>query len=285
MLVTIIMPSFQQGRFIEQSIRSVLDQQNCEVEILLYDSCSTDGTGEVLNKLFEKLEFVVERDLGQGHAINKGLSRCSGDIIGFLNSDDLLLPDALNRVVQYFEKKEGLDLLYGKGSYINEEGHVLGDYKTESWDWDWFRGECFICQPAAFWSRRILEKIGLFDQKLHCSMDYDYWIRIHQAGGKIERVDNYLACSRDYSTTKTRSMRGVVFRENFRISLRRIGRIHPYWIEHYIDYLRNEERVWWRFLLPSEKVSRQRLSKIIAFLSPVWAKDIEIREFGTKQEI
>jgi len=277
-LISIVVPSFQQGPFIEKCLESIVSQDCGPIEIIVFDSESDDETRSVLKSFESVAEVSVERDLGQAHAINKGLKRCKGDIIGFLNSDDVLVPGSLGKVIDYWRAHPSTDLLYGKARYIDVDGNVTQDYRTQDWDWEKFQGECFICQPATFWSRRIMEKIGFLNQKLHCSLDYDYWLRIVQAGGKIAYTDEYLACSRDYPQTKTRNLRGIVFRENIRISLRRLGYVHESWISQYLDYFKYEKRGVWSNAIPAPGEIRDWLTIALRRLSSTWARDVFYKE-------
>ncbi len=272
--ISIVVPSYQQGTFIDACLDSILSQSYSNVEIIAFDSESTDDTLEVLERYRDRVEVIVEKDLGQAHAINKGLRRCKGDVIGFLNSDDLLLPGSLEKVADYWGKVPSTDLLYGKAKYIDILGDTIGDYRTAEWDLEKFYGECFICQPAAFWSRRIMNEIGLLDQCLNCSLDYDYWLRIAQAGGSVCSTDDYLACSRDYSATKTRSLRGQIFIENFQISLRRLGYIHRSWISQYLNYLKYERKGFASIFVPSYGEAQTRFASILEFFSSFLAKDV-----------
>lgn len=277
-LISIIVPSFQQGPFIRECIESILSQKGVPVEVIVFDSESSDETARVLDDFKHQVKIVVERDLGQAHAINKGLKICSGDIVGFLNSDDTLLPGCLEKVVNYWEANPAADLLYGKAKYINRNGEVTGEYRTKQWDFENFQGECFICQPAAFWSRRIMGKIGFLDQRLRCSLDYDYWLRIALAGGAVVHLDEYLACSRDYPETKTRNLRNRVFRENIRLSLNRLGYVHGYWIFQYMDYIKYERRFRWSYLIPSSGSWRNLIVRLVEKISRVWARDVDIKD-------
>ena len=123
-----------------------------------------------------------------------------------------------------------------------------------------------------------MEKIGWLDQKLYCSMDYDYWLRIVQTGGVIKHIDEYLACSRDYPQTKTRSLRGRVFVENFKISLKRIGFVHSFWISQYLDYFKYESRPIWAKLIPPAGTARDRITGLLQNISYVWARDVYFKE-------
>lgn len=277
-MVSIIVPSYQQGRYIGDCIESILAQEGVQVEVIVFDSISTDETVDVLRGFRNRVKTVIEKDLGQGHAVNKGLKGCRGSIVGFLNSDDILLPGALRAVVDYWKKNPSVDLLYGNAHYIDEKGDPMGDYRTKDWNWEAFQGECFICQPATFWSRRIMEKIGFLDQSLNCSIDYDYWFRIAQAGGVVGQIDEYLACSRDYPETKTRSLRGRVFIENFQISLKRLGYIHASWISQYLDYFKYERRMFFGPAIPARGIVREFLVRIAQSVSVVFAKDVYFTE-------
>lgn len=277
-LISIVVPSFQQGPFVEKCLESIVTQNCGPIEIIVFDSESDDETTSVLKSFENIAEVSVERDLGQAHAINKGLKRCKGDIIGFLNSDDLLLPDSLGKVFDYWCMHPSTDLLYGKARYIDFDGNVKQDYRTQKWDWEKFQGECFFCQPATFWSRRIMEKVGFMNQKLHCSLDYDYWLRIVQAGGNIAYTDQYLACSRDYPQTKTRNLRGIVFQENIMISLRRLGFVHESWISQYMDYFKYEKRGFWSNAIPASGKLRDRITLLLRRLSSTWARDVFFTE-------
>lgn len=280
--ISIVVPSYQQGRFVRECIDSILAQTGVRVEILVFDSESTDDASEILREYRSRLECWIEKDLGQAHAINKGLKRCRGKIIGYLNSDDVLESGALKYVLERWKEDPRLDLLYGKARYVDESGARIGDYRAKSWDWAEFKGECFICQPAAFWSRRAMERIGLFDQRLVCSIDYDYWLRIAQAGGRIRFIDEYLACSRDYSATKTRSLRKTVFLENFKISLNRLGVIHPFWICQYLDYFKYEKRPKWSAIIPPRGRARDIITKLLSVASKAMARDVTFREVRPK---
>jgi len=276
--ISIVVPSCQQGPYIKHCIDSILSQEGVQLEVIVFDSVSTDETVDALIGFGNRVKIVIEKDLGQGHAVNKGLKECRGSIVGFLNSDDILLPGALRAVVDYWKKNPSVDLLYGNAHYIDEKGDPMGDYRTKDWDWEAFQGECFICQPATFWSRRVMEKIGFLDQSLHCSIDYDYWFRIVQAGGVVGQVDEYLACSRDYPETKTRSLRGRVFMENFQISLRRLGYIHASWISQYLDFFKYERRMFFGAVIPARGTVRDFLLRFAQSVSAVFAKDVYFTE-------
>ena len=123
-----------------------------------------------------------------------------------------------------------------------------------------------------------MKKIGWLDQNLYCSMDYDYWLRIVQTRGVIKHIDEYLACSRDYPQTKTRSLRGRVFIENFKISLKRLGFVHSFWISQYMDYFKYERQPIWANLIPPVGTTRDKITDLLQRISYVWARDVYFTE-------
>ena len=177
-LVSIVTPSYNQGRFLRRTIDSVLNQDYPRVEYLVFDGGSTDESIDILNSYGNRFFWRSERDRGQTDAINKGLLRANGDILAYLNSDDVLLPGAIATAVKHFESRADWELLYGNAYHIDEDDHVLGEYPTAPYDFDRLLQSCCICQPAAFWRRSLSEHVGLFDDTLHCAMDYEYWLRI-----------------------------------------------------------------------------------------------------------
>ncbi len=272
MNVSIIVPSYNQGPYIRECIESLI-RQPIKIEIFVFDSDSSDGTAEILKDYVGEIDFFIEKDLGQPHAINKGLKKARGDILGYLNSDDKLVPDSIGKVLDFWTEYPDTDLLYGKSYYIDEHSRVIGDYRTRNWDQAAFKGECFLCQPSCFWSRRIFNRIGFFDERLDCSLDYDYWLRIAKSGGVIKYLDEYLSCSRDYPETKTRSRRGEIFREIFELSLRRLGYIDRSWIEQWFDYLNHEKKSSIARAFLSDSSAKIRLGKWGEYFSHAISKD------------
>ena len=233
-LVSIVTPSYNQGRFLRRTIDSVLSQDYPQVEYFVMDGGSTDESVEILRSYGERVLWLSERDGGQAHAINKGLRRATGDILAYLNSDDVLLPGAIAAVVAHLRKNPAWDVVYGNARHIDANDQVLGDYPTAAYSLDRLLEDCCICQPAAFWRRRLMGRVGLFDESLHYAMDYDYWMRIDRAGAVFAHVPEFLACSRVYPETKTQSARLAVYREILEVSRRHAGdasfsQYYAYW--------------------------------------------------------
>jgi len=179
--LSVVTPSYNQNRFIEQTILSVKGQNCPGVEHVVMDGGSTDGTVETLERYAGSynLQWTSEPDKGQSDALNKGLSLSRGRLIGWLNSDDIYLPDALVKVTRYFDAHPETDWLYGDGCIIDEDSRLLAPSKGRPYDLEAFlRDGQFICQPAAFFRRRALEAAGPLDPALHFGMDYDLFIRL-----------------------------------------------------------------------------------------------------------
>jgi len=257
---SIITPSYQQGRFIERTIQSVTSQSGPAFEHLVVDGGSTDETLSILRRYGDRLAWTSGPDKGQTDAINKGISRTKGDIIGWLNSDDIYLPGALLAVEQFFASHPEIDVVYGRAHHIGPGDEWIAEYPTEPWNFQRLCETCFICQPALLFRRRVVDRCGLLDASLHYAMDYEYWIRLAQAGVRFEYVDHYLAGSRLYPETKTLGSRVAVHSETNDMLRRRLGRVPDVWIINYAhavadakgtdraDYFRYARAVSWECL-------------------------------------
>jgi len=203
MKFTIVTPSYNQGQFIERTILSVLNQKEIDLEYLIFDGASTDNTVSILEKYSDKLDWVSEKDNGQAHAVNKGIQIASGDIIGWLNSDDIYYPDTLKKVKEAFDLNPNIDILYGQANHIDINCHLIEQYPTQSWDYNQLKNICFICQPAVFFRKSVFKEHGLLNEDLNFCMDYEYWLRLAKKNITFLYVQNILAGSRLYATNKT----------------------------------------------------------------------------------
>jgi glycosyltransferase involved in cell wall biosynthesis len=218
MKFSIIIPSYNQGRFIRRTIESVLSQQEVEKEIFVFDGGSTDETLEVLKSFGNRIQWVSERDRGQTDAINKGLRLASGDIHCYLNSDDVFYPGALRAVVVAFEKYPDFRIIYGDADHIDEEDRFIESYYNEEWNFEKLLDVCYICQPAVFWRKEITQEYGIFDDSLNYAMDYEYWLRIGSREPFFYLKGIKLSGSRMYADNKTLSRRGPVHREILQVA-------------------------------------------------------------------
>jgi glycosyltransferase involved in cell wall biosynthesis len=224
-LVSIITPSYNQGRFIEATIQSVLNQDYGNIEYIIIDGGSTDNTLEILRKYEDRLTWISEPDHGQSDAINKGFKRARGTILAWLNSDDVYEPGAIRAAVEYFKKHDDVALLYGEGDIIDEHGKKLRRFgATQPFDlWTLIYIWDYIMQPTTFFKREALQEVGYLDENLNWCMDWDLWIKIAKRF-KVGYMDRVLASSREYADTKTSTGGWKRFREIVAV-MRKHGRM------------------------------------------------------------
>jgi len=240
-LVSIVTPSFNQGEFIEETIKSVLCQTYKNIEYIIMDGGSSDNTVQVLEKYSKYIKWVSEPDKGQTDAINKGLKIAKGDYFCYLNSDDTFEIDAIDNMLKYLQSHQEVSLVYGDADYIDKNGGVTSAYETHEWDFVKFKGHCFICQPSTMWRKETLTTFGYFDESLHYIMDYEYWLRIANNGGLIHYFPRKISNSRLYEETKTMSCRGRVFNEIFSVTRSMFGETSYQWKKAYALYLSTEK--------------------------------------------
>jgi glycosyltransferase involved in cell wall biosynthesis len=178
--ISIITPSFNQGEFIEETILSVLNQNYDNIEYIIIDGGSSDNTINIIKKYEHKIKYwISENDDGQTDAINKGFERSSGDILCWLNSDDVYLPGTIQNIVNYFNTNPTIDVVYGDLEIIDKSGLVLGIKKVIPYS---FRSQLFtaslIPQPSSFWRASVTNRIGILNENYHYQMDYEYFVRM-----------------------------------------------------------------------------------------------------------
>lgn len=235
-LVSIVTPSYNQGKFIKETIDSVLSQDYPNIEYIVMDGGSTDETLSILKSYGNQIQWVSKKDEGQADAVNKGILAARGEIIGWLNSDDTYYPGAVSKAVEYFRTHPQKDMVYGEGHYIDKESKVTTRYLTEVYDYQQMAGNCFICQPAAFFTKDIVMRVGLLNKELQLCMDYELWMRIGKQGS-IGYIPDYLATSRMYEENKTLSRRNEVYKEICATVRKHYGYTPFTWIYGYAHHL------------------------------------------------
>jgi len=225
--ISVVTPSFNQAPFLEQTIKSVLDQGYPNLEYVVQDGGSKDGSREVLEKYSAGLNhWESAPDGGQTNAINLGFRHTTGEIMAYLNSDDLLLPGTLHYVADYFTRHPDVDVVYGHRINIDEAGLEVGRWVMPPHDGEVLSWADFIPQETLFWRRRLWDKIGgSLDESFHFAMDWDLLLRFRDAGAKFVRLPRFLAAFRVHPQQKTMAEIGDVgFREMNRLRERCHGR-------------------------------------------------------------
>jgi glycosyltransferase involved in cell wall biosynthesis len=216
--ISIVTPSYNQGRFLTQTIESVLNQSgqgvSYDLEYFVVDGGSTDESKNVIAKYASQLTWSCsEPDAGQTDAINKGFQHATGDILAYINSDDYYLPGAFEAVVKTFAKHPSIDVIYGQCQYVTESGELLRLHQgrvnslTDMLDlWNVWRsrdGRKHLVQPEVFWRRSLWDQIGSFDQGRSHTMDFDFWLRAFAADAQFLSIEVPLAAFRKHANQKT----------------------------------------------------------------------------------
>ena len=188
-LVTVVTPSFNQARFLAATMESVFNQSYPNIEYIVVDGGSTDGSLELIKQHAHRLAYwVSEPDKGQTEAINKGFARASGDVLAWLNWDDPYEPAPVSQAVKRLQQDPEVGLVYGEANFIDEHGRKIGQFPAAQTNYERLRrGYVHVPQQAAFWRADLWRQVGPLDEDLYFAMDYDLWLRL----AKIARVQYY----------------------------------------------------------------------------------------------
>lgn len=227
-LVSIITPSYNQAKFVRKTIESVLSQDYENIEYIVIDGGSTDGTLDILKEYENKLVYISEKDDGQSDAINKGFRMAQGEIVAWLNSDDTYEPHCISRAVNEFKANQNLGLVYGDGYIIDEDDNRVKIFEyTQEFDlWKLVNFWDYIMQPAAFFRKSYLKEVGYLDVNLHYCMDWDLWIKLATISD-IKYVHEIFACSREYGETKTSTGGDIRLKEIIGLLQKYSGKENP----------------------------------------------------------
>jgi glycosyltransferase involved in cell wall biosynthesis len=212
-LVSIITPSFNQARYLEQTIHSVLDQDYPNIEYMIVDGGSTDGSVDIIRRYASRLAWwVSEKDAGQSDAVNKGLQRVTGEVIGWLNSDDLYQPGAVRAAVEILQKHPEAGAVYGDALAINEAGKAFNLMRARQYNLVDLLAFNIICQPAAFMRRPVLQQVGQLNKDYHLLMDVLLWIEMARMAPLVY-VPQVWAAARYHQQAKNRTFGAAYGRE------------------------------------------------------------------------
>jgi len=220
--ISIITPSFNQDKYIKSTLESVLNQKgDFDLQLIVIDGGSTDNSLNILNKYSNKITLISEKDEGQSDALNKGLMMAEGEIIGWLNSDDIYYPNALQSVCTRFAKNKNTEWVYGKCNIINEKGVEIRknitaykNHRMRKFSYNKLLHENFISQPAVFFRKELLLNTGFVDKGLRYTMDYDLWLRLAKIS-KPEFIPIYLAGFRRHNDSKSENNYKDQFQEQY----------------------------------------------------------------------
>ncbi len=244
--ISIVTPSYNQAKFVGETIESVLLQEgDFEIEYFVMDGGSTDGSVEIIRRHADlvasgewpvrcrgiTMSWVSERDEGQAAAINTGLGRATGNILGYINSDDLYFPGAFQRVADAFAGDPAADFVYGDGDVVDATGALQWEWLSRpynhavmtSYHFLWNDFTNYIMQQATFWRRQVRERIGDFDPTFHFAMDAEYWIRAGASGLRLRHLPQKLGKFRMIEGTKSLSSPTVFWEDYLEIFRRYRG--------------------------------------------------------------
>lgn len=234
--ISVVTPTLNQGRFLGRALRSVAAQDFPALEHHVIDGGSSDQTLAVLRAAAHpRLSWISESDRGLSQAVNKGIARSRGDIIAWIGAEDTVLPGAFAAVARFLGAHPEVDVVYGDAEQLDDDDGLLGPYPTEPFDAARLQSACFICQPAAFFRRRCVERYGLLDGRLRICPDYEYWLRLARAGARFAHLPVPLAGWRRRPGAGPAGPRGGAPREIVDMFRRQQGRVPARWLLAYAE--------------------------------------------------
>jgi glycosyltransferase involved in cell wall biosynthesis len=296
-LISIVTPSYNQAPFLEKTIRSVLEQDYPNLEYLIADGGSTDGSVEIIQKFSHKLAWwVSEKDSGQAEAINKGLHRARGEFVAWVNSDDFYEPGAVAEAVTALQQNPDVAFVFGKVKVVDPSQRVLNNLSYGDWSLRDLMAFRIIGQPAVFIRKSVLDQVGLLDTSFHFLLDHQLWLRLAQASGMKYvplrwAVAHYhedcknLAQAAEFGKEALRIvewMRGdSKFRDQFNLYSKKIEagaeRLNAFYLVEAREY-RSAFKAYWRsFMLNPAMTSSERNRMVFAFFAPLGFERIKDR--------
>jgi len=208
-----VTPSYNHAQYLGATIESIVSQNYPNLYYHVQDGASIDGTIDLLKNRGDGISWKSEPDTGQSNAINLGFAGTDGEIMAYLNSDDMLLPGTLAYVANYFMSHPAVDIVYGNRVFVDREGLEVGRAVLPHHDGKALQYADYIPQETMFWRRRVWNTIGSIDENFHYAMDWDFILRAQAAGFKFVRLPRFLACCRIHDAQKTASTYAVGVKE------------------------------------------------------------------------
>lgn len=242
-LVTITVPSLNQGRFLEKALASIFSQE-LPVEVFVIDGGSTDGSVEIIRNWAHRLAgWRSHADAGQAAAINEGIARGQAPYVCWLNCDDWLLPSGLMKLLNALEGCPEAPAAYGRAWNVGERSGKRRPALVTRFNERLLAQFCIICQPATLIRRTAWETVDGLDETLHLAMDYDLWWRLFKQLGPLYFLNEYVAVNLDHRDTKTNTLRRQHYQEAMAVVRRHFGRVPLKW------WLAQPYAVWFRSLV------------------------------------
>jgi glycosyltransferase involved in cell wall biosynthesis len=228
--ISVIVPSYNSGSFLRETLTSALDQDMPPYEVLVEDGGSTDDTLDILRSFGERVTWVSKPDGGQADAINNAVARSSGDVILLLNADDLIVPGSLAAAAGAFEQDRDLAFAYGDFDMVDGAGAIIREYRSSPYSWErvYARG-CYIFIGSVFIRRRVLEEMGGYDISLKACMDFDLLLRLG-AVGRSKHLGQTIGQFRRHDASKSSTIGRVFLREGLRVRGRYARRSPRLWL-------------------------------------------------------
>ncbi len=241
-IITIAVPSYNQGKFLNDALASIF-QQNLAVEVFVMDGGSSDNSLDVIQKWQHKLTgWRSQKDDGQAAAINEGIAGGKAPYVCWLNSDDMLLPGGLAKLLNVLQSHSYLSAVYGRSWSIIEKSQKKYPVWVEPFNEHRLALRCIISQPSTLIRRVAWERVGGLDTKLQMAMDYDLWWRLWKGGSPLEFVDEFISINREHSGTKTNTKRREHYQEAIKVIRTHYGRVPIKW------WLAQPYAVWFKSL-------------------------------------
>ena len=246
--ISIVTPSYNQAEFLERTILSVLNQNYPNLEYIIIDGGSTDGSVEIIKKYEKYLSYwVSEKDRGQAHALNKGFTVASGKILAWINSDDIYLPNIFYTVAKFFAKNPHVSVLYGNKLIIDLNDNIVSERRVTKYipylsKLGFIYGGFGIYQPASFWTKSIYDISGGIDISFRFCMDNDLFYKFLLEGAKFKFIREYFTGFRIHPNSKTSTLKKIA-EEEFSILIKKYNLKHNSLLANYIRFLVRIHRV------------------------------------------
>ncbi|MQC27225.1 MAG: glycosyltransferase [Chloroflexi bacterium] len=239
-LVSIVVPSYNQAAYLGAALDSIFAQAYKHIQVIVMDAGSTDDSAVIIKRHAARLDYwQSQADAGQTDAINQGFAKAKGKYLAWLNSDDVLLPNAVKEAVNFLEAHPEVGMVYGDADFINQNGEVVGRFKARQTDYRrLLRGFVHVPQPTALWRASLWEQVGPLDESIYFAMDYDLWVRLAKVSELRYHARNW-AQFRLHADSKTMQGHTRAWPDMFTVQAREGGR--------WLSWLRL--RYWVRSLL------------------------------------